>query len=478
VPQLTGVGGKLPEASVSIKDCFFDIFCNEGHASTLTDDRLGVSLDAEGEVLFGNLEQALDSSPWMRVLWKRTDMDPAAAHAFNARGTTTGRLPQLAAFLVVTYTYDHDNVATTRLFRSLLVPMPTEAGAIGGTTSANQNKVQSVVPILEPGTITLEQSAVLLSFNAPNVAITGLNLAVGSQAHRAYTPQTANNSNASQHTVLHRFDAGAAAGPGMSLARGDNIITFGWYRTSSGSGSVGAGATALLVLNYTCDKPAAGAGAANHTTLWLAQATTGVGTTTVMDVAAFAPIIPEANYWVSSVGYMPEVLLAGRGMVTLALERQSGEGVGDGWLGVLAFHKNGASELEVGEPMVDATAVFQRHPLDPDTNRLALETSRAARFSTFLDPSVVNGGYVSLVMAVTYHSMTTSVTRALTGYTGDGSGITVHVFRGDTFERLYTAVSAIGGSYNFVAYDDVVDLFCVAMVDATHRGASWLFQAS
>src|SRR5688572_20514068 len=112
VPQLTGVGGFLPEASVAIKDMFFVVMANEGHTSGTTDFSLAVALDAESETTLGVCEQALDSSPWYEGVWKRTDMDPATTHALKARGTVTGKFPQICALLYVTYTYDHDTSAS------------------------------------------------------------------------------------------------------------------------------------------------------------------------------------------------------------------------------------------------------------------------------------------------------------------------------------------------------------------------------
>jgi hypothetical protein len=475
VPQLTGVGGFLPEASVSIKDMFFVVMANEGHASGTTDFSLAVSLDAEGETTLGVCEQALDSSPWYEGVWKRTDMDPATTHAFKARGTVTGKFPQIFALLYVTYTYDES--ASTDILNSLDMPMPTEPGSFGGATSGLQSKISMVVPIEEPGTITLKQSAVLAGYNMPNSTLSGLTIGVGSQTPRAYSPSTLYNSPSGQQTVCHRFDSGAAAGSGVTLARGENTITLSWYRTSTGSGGAGYGWNARLILNYVSSKASAGSGAHNHTIKLWGGGTDAVGSSTVRDYT-FQPAIPESDYWVSCLGFEIDFLQAGRGMFAFLAERLSGEGVADGWE---TLHTNGfcvSNENSVNTLWCNASAHFDRHPADPDGERLAVESSRTWRMSSFLDGTNSHGGFADFVASITYNTLTRSVSGAVSGYDGDGSGIVVNVHRTDNGELLYQATTSAGGGYSFTAYSDVTSLFAEARQDGTHVGRSNNFTPS
>jgi hypothetical protein len=458
IPQLTGVGGLLPEAGITIRDIFFVVMANEGHASGTTDFSLAVSLDAESEVTLGVCEQALDSSPWLEAVWKRTDMATSTAHAFKARGTATGKFPQLFALLYVTYTYDHDT--TTQLLNSLQMPMPTEPGNFGGATSGLQSKVSMVVPIEEPGTITLKQSGVVAAYNMPNSTLAGLNIAVGSQSHRTYTPSTLYNSPAGQQTVCHRFDSGAAAGSGVTLARGENEITLAWYRTSTGSGGAGYGWTSMLILNYVSDLAADGAGAHNHTIDLWGGGTDAVGSSTVRDYT-FQPAIPESEYWVTCLGFKIDFLQAGRGMLALLAERQSGEGIGDGWETLLTNGFCVSNETSVNTPWCNASAHFYRHPVDPDPNRLELETSRTWRISGFLDGTNSHGGFSSFVASITYHTITVSESGTLSDFAseGDGSGAVIKVHRADNDELLYQTTSAVGGGYSFTFYSDTLELY-------------------
>lgn len=456
IPALTGGSGILPEASITIRDVYLDVFGNEGHASGTTDDQLFLEIDAEGETGFGSLEEALDSSPFMRVLWKRTDIDTTSAHALSARGLNTGRCPQLGAVLVVTYTYDAST--STSVFNSLMLPLPVEAGALGGTTSALQNRMSTTLLVEEPATVTLQQSGVILTYNCPNNALAGLHVGVGAQTARSYTPATAINSAAGQFSLVHRFDSGGAAGSGLTLARGENTITVTAYRTSSVTAN---GLSGYVLLNYTSGKATAGVGAHNHTTYWLASATAAVGTTGVTDTAAFAPVIPETSYWLSHAGAELTMLHGSRGQVTIAAQRVSGDTPTSGWQTAGAYQWNSSNEVGVCQHYADLSA-FYRHPADPRPDGLALEGSRVYRVQSFLESSSTNCGWQSVLLAVTYHAITWSVSRAVSGYSGDGSGIAVRVHRSDTGETLYTATTAAGGGYTFAAYDSTVELYAEA----------------
>jgi hypothetical protein len=60
---------------------------------------------------------------------------------------------------------------------------------------------------------------------------------------------------------------------------------------------------------------------------------------------------------------------------------------------------------------------------------------------------------------VTLCGITEAVSGTVSGYTGDGSGLTVHLFREDTDEYLGTATTAAGGTYTFTWYSDNMNLY-------------------
>lgn len=473
VPRLTGTGGFIREASPTIRDIYFIVMANEGHTSGTTDFALALALDAEAETQFGLLEQALDSSPFMDVIWKRTDINTESAHAFKARSTVNDRFPQIGALMVVTYTYNH--AATTKWVTSVQIPLPMEHGAFGGTTATQRSLVSMKIPIEAPGTITLMQSGIWATYNEFNVQLQGLNVAVGSQSYRTYAPSTLYNSPAGQQFLMHRFDSGAIAGQGITLARGENDLRLAYYRTSTTGGAVGAGWTSVAILNYESDLAPEGSGVHNHTTFWCVGGSHAVGASTVYDYAAFAPVIPESEYWITGIGFRVDYLQAGRGTLVFKADRQAGESIEDGWEDLLIVPFHVSNELSAYTLFCEASRHYDRHPADPSPNRLVVESSRVYRLTTFPDGTNVHGGWASTVMLLTYHAIKRTVNGTSTGYTGDGSGITVNIRRVDTGALVYQTTTTTGGAYTFTAYSNNIALFAEARQDDGHVARSGNF---
>jgi hypothetical protein len=82
--------------------------------------------------------------------------------------------------------------------------------------------------------------------------------------------------------------------------------------------------------------------------------------------------------------------------------------------------------------------------------------------------SIVAGAI--LVFNVTQIAWTVSGT--ISGYTGDGSGITVEIFRVDTGEKVLQATTAAGGTFSKTWFENTISLFASARQDSTHAGRS------
>ena len=477
IPILTGGSGILPENTITIKDYFFEIWSAEGHDSGVTDDQLGLQIDAEAETLFGSLEQALDTNVWMHVLWKRTDLiaGSGSTHAFNCRGTTTGRLGGIHVVLVVTYSYDHS--ASTSVLNSLELVITTDGGNMGGSTSADQNVTTFNFYIEEPATIALKQSGIQLFYNFGSFANPTVSIACGSQTARNYAYTYVVNAPATGYAIMHRIDSSAGAGSaGITLARGLNTLTLKYFNNNASNFAAGgAGIKARMYLNYTSGKHADGDGVHCHTIRYAvdmgpqAMATNGRRIT-----SAFAPNIPETNYWVNGIDLDLLLLKGGsRDWATVGVEQLSGEGPADGWLDAVAWTQNiGSSEICCWEIPLNIGKYFKRHPTDPDTSRVALETSRKYKYSTTMDNNAVDAGFVSLIMCINYHGIVFDVNGSVTGYTGGGSGIDIRVHNATTHEYIQTTSTSAGGSFSTVWYDDVADIYCTAIQDSTHHGRS------
>lgn len=457
----------LPEGSVSVKQQFLEIVANEGHLSGTTDDALETQIDSATATTYGSLEEALDSSPWMCV-HEILSSDTQLAHAFKARGTTTGRLPQLGAVLVVTYLYDEPS--TTEVLNSVLVGIGPSIGAMHGSTSTDLQRHRTEVQIQEPGPIVLRQSGVELSWNhSLQNPLQGLNVRAGAQAFRAYTPANITGSPAGQHTLIQRLDADGAQGASQALVRGANVVDVDVYRTSTAAQSAGYGVSGRLLLNYRSGKAPGGTCDHNRTLLLLAHSTAAIGALNVGDTAASAPALPESLYWVTAMGY--ELILQHasiRGAVVVSAERLSGEREADGWEDVYSLFLGGTNELATYTAWFDASRHFERHPDEPQ-DRLAIEGSRKHRFSSPIDNASAHSGWASLVRMLTIHSIYRTETSQVQSSVFDVDAATVDIRRAGTNEWMAQATTDSSGIFDYVSYDDTVPV--VADVETADGGA-------
>ncbi len=459
VPQLTGgLTPFLPENTVSVKDLFFEIEGNES-ATAATDFQLGMSLDAEAEVLDGLHEEALISSRWFKHIWRRTDMTTTAAHQFKLRSTVASRVALATVTLVVTYSYNH--AATSRYLNSIIFPIDY-SGPVYASIS-NLQRFKRTFTISEPGTISLRQSAIRLNF--AQSASTTLSVKVGPQLSRNYVA-TLGNVACGQYTLQHRIDAGATAGSGIAINRGVNSFVADVHAATSGTATNLSG---YCLLNYESSVASTGADSHAHSTMWLVRKT-NVGEFELL-TSGVAPVIPEPNYWIRSLGYKFSVIATPVALqpypIFIETEVLHGEAEGDGWRSIYSdFMYSTGSELGYSECWARARDDFKRHPFEQDTTRLDLESPRAYRFVTY---GVVSNK--SLQCWLTHHSMTWAVSGTLSGYSGSGAGISVEVYNPDR-ELFNIVTTSGGGTYSCRVYDDRPGYYTVARQDSTLLGRS------
>lgn len=467
--QVPNLDSFLPEASKVYRKVWFEVCANEVSQAT-TDFQLGLSLDAEGEVNDGSHEQALNGSPFYRFVWVRDDMTTNATHAFKARSTVTGRFGCCNVILCVTYEYSH--TSSTSIINSLYFPLNVNSGFIGYNSINSRYETKFFV---EETTPALVQSGVYLSYSlaSDEGSMTGLQAKAGGQSYRSYTMSYATfERDKGQYMLSQRIDSGGASGAGMTLARGENTFTLDVQHSSQTDllGNVGA----VLILNYTSDKHANGDGVHNHSTCWSAHSSSMVSTSADNsnvgmreEISTFAPIIPESAFWVTTIGFVFYYLTGGlRVPFTLVAEVKSGEGKADGWLDVLNGMGYVQSEAQEYNMINDSSRFYTRNPADADTNRLAVETSRTYRLSTNQE-SIVGG-----MMWLTHHGISYSIQGTASNYAGDGSGITVRLYRSDTNEFVASTTTVAGGGFTMTWYDNTINMFVEGREDSTHRGRS------
>lgn len=454
IPKLTGSGGFLPEASVSVKDLWIEIEGNE--ATTVTTDwQLGMDIDSGAENLDGTHQQDLQSAVLYKYIWSQPSLDPTASHTLRLRGTVTGMMSCCSVVVYVTYTYDHST--STRVLNSLALPFGMMDFGPGNGNSPSHWRHN--LEVCEPGTITLLQSGVLFHYTL--AAGVTAQLSVGSQAMRNYV-MVEGSMGCGGHSTSHRLDSGAAAGSGgLSLAAGDNTID---VKVASASiNSLGG----IVYLNYSSDVADNGDGEHNHTTHWIQLATAADIIETILESGTApltTPNIPEATY---KIGH------AAAGMVMMVNSGAPVWGIewGDnGSTGSRGRRLCGAGvpirdgELGIDHCYANLTPYVKKSPTDPAFDVLDIETQRTFRLYT------IASAWKSLAMWLTYRAMPRTVAGTVSGYTGDGSGIAVEIFNAND-ELVATATTSAGGGYTATVYDERTH-YAIARQDSTHVGRS------
>lgn len=461
----------LPEASKTYRQIWFEIEGNEALSSSIN-FTLGYALDAEAEVNDGTHypNTATSGGRYIRFNWVRNDMTTNATHTFKIRSTVTGEVIWPTVRLWVTYEYNHST--STTILQSLQLVVGSQVGAVEGYTSTDGERAQLSLDVMEPGTITLVQSAVAITTHQATTTTVANTLAVaaGSQSERTYTGYA--NVNNNPFVCQFRVDSGAAMGAGMTLARGANTITVD-YRTTVSMAMV-TGGSAMLYLNYTSDKHASGDGVHARTLHTLLGSNSNTNTFGAYFGHATAIIaVPESGFY-RTLGV--SALLNGHpnpftGEVAAISEQaqiQAGEAEGKGWRDFGLFAAGGAQPVNaVAFRQILATQVFKRYPNDPDVQRLDPLTSRVWRTT-----AKAGGMNFNVAALITYHLMSFTVSGNAVGYTGDGSGLTVKIHRSDTGEVVATGTTAVGGSYAVTVHDNTVLMYAEIRQDGTHLGRS------
>jgi len=459
VPQLTGSGGLLENvANVVVRQQFFIIEGNDEGTSTATDYTLNVRIGTGSTHTFQTTEMGLSSDSYRAFIHIES---PAAgsAHAWNVWTAGAARLHHAIHNMYVTYEFTPSG--TTEWLNSIIIPFEITS-PMGGDTSADASRFQRTFFIEEPATITLKQSAVQLRYLQGAAVMAGLNVRAGSQAFRAYT----NNIDmvCGGSCLQQRIDSGSAQGAGITLARGLNTITFDAYRTDTTD--LGWNLSGALILNYKSGVASDSVWSHNHSTWWN-MLSWDAALSSLREASAVAPNIPETSYWVTSIGYQMVHwdAAAANGLIWQA-EVLSGEGAGDGWRDLYAdiFIKDGERSCQI--VWCRARDDFKRYPNDPDADRLVLEEPRKYRYANVA--TCAKG----VAMVLTHHSITFTISGTVTGYTGDGSGITVEAHRSDTDEKIDSTTTSAGGNYSITWYDSTIDSYTQAIQDGTHLGRS------
>jgi hypothetical protein len=438
----------LPEASKTYRNMHIVIQGNEARNAATTDHTMTLRAGA-ASVTTGNYEGALASDRFFRYVWDVTTAWPSTAATQTWQPTATiARVNHFQAWLVVTYEYNEST--STSIMNSVMLPLAVDS-PMGGTTSSDYQRGTRELFIQEAN-VTGARIAYYVYWTSI-AAIGGLNMRIGTGAFVAYT-DTASTLCGTNAAMIRNDSA-------VTLAHGRNSLNFDVYRTDAVD--YGWNVSGFYIVNYTSDKPADGSGAHNHTVEWgISQYGTAVPAT-LQTVAAMAPTIPEANYYMTAVGIrLTHISTTVPSGFIVQVERLSAEG-GVAWEVVYQDQVSSDTEAGVYFAYAQMRSLFHRWPGDLGADRMNIETSRRWRILNF-----AVSGWNSLTMILTYHSITYTAADSITGFTGT---VNLGLHRSSSGEKVLETTRSGDGAYSFTWYDDTEDLF-VSADDGTNVGRS------
>lgn len=442
----------LPETSKVYRDMFITIQGNEHRNAATTDHTLSIQIDTLAVQTSGSYEGALATDRWYRYICNLNSlaMDTSVTHGFFL-WASVARAHHPQAWLTVTYEFNAST--TTAAMQSLILPMEFTT-PMGGTTSADYQRASRELFIQEPGTIAVQKLAYYMHWDQSG-AITGINIRLGTGSFVAYTDVALNLGGG--NGCMIRNDAAA------TLVRGRNTLQADIYRTDATD--LGGNVSGFWIVNYTSSVHADGIGAHNKTIFWNLIYTNSTAAAELHTRAATAPVIPEANYYMTALGTRYEYLSNSTGTpagVTVLAERLAAEG-GIAWEPV--YLDIGETDPEVGLRTCysQAKALFWRWPNDPGADRMNLQTARRWRTLIANNCTVFD----NLDLLFTYHTITYSVADSISGFTGT---VNLDLMR-SSGEIVAKTTRAGDGSFAFTWYDNTENLFVCAN-DGTNVGRS------
>lgn len=457
IPQLTGVGGMLPEASPVIRDYFFLIEGNENNNNVTTDWTMSANIDGGATTAFMTQECALASDRFCRWIYKPSVPDTSTTHNLQL-WASTARANSVTVTLVVTYEFDAS--ATTRLLNSVWLPMEI-ASPMGRTTTTDQSRFFRTFTIQDPGTITMRQSGYRINWNCAGT-VTNIATRAGSQPFRTYAHVA--NVVCGMFSLQHRIDSGSAGGAGLTVARGSNEIVIDAYCTNPSIEPTNI--NGYIILNYESDVGSGGIGQNTHTIRkdmydWNAQLLDYV------TVANFSIAIPEANYWLVGSGFCLIMWPSTSTLaVTLDAQCKTGEGKESGYVDIYADGLTADSERACSMIWARGRDIFRRYPTDPSWDRIDIETARDYRKFTTATTSL------GMVVLVSYHSFTYSVSGTISDNNASLPTTVklIHELTGEI--RGETELAAGVTAFNFTVNDNTDNYYVDAYQDNTLTGRS------
>lgn len=457
IPALTS-GGLFPESVTNIRDYYFLIEGNDCQ-TTVTPYTISCNIDSGTAYSFASASGILASSIYQRYIYKPSSIpDTTTAHNFQLWSDTVSKFNHCVITLVVTYEFTVST--TTSILNSLLLPLEIASPLGLSSSSFNSRFVRDIY--LPEESISMKQSSFRINFNSA-APVAGLNFRMGSQTFRAYTQ--GGSANCGMFSLQQRIDSGSVLGAGLTLTKGKNSIVIDGYATDTTDQATNI--NGYLILNYTCDKPTEGVGAASHTI----QDILIDWDSTLYDYYAltFSLAIPETNYYLIGVGFVIYLWQSSSSTaITFDTACLSTEGKGGGYYDIYTDAYQSDAERSCTIIYMSGKDVFKRHPYDATPDTIDIETSRTYRY--FSSSTAANG----ILGIFTYHSISFSTTLTIAGSSGGGVG--VKLFR-ESDNQLIGEYSRTGdGDITLIGFDNSTTVYAVAYESSTRLGRSINFK--
>lgn len=430
-----------PEAATDIKSYFLVFEGNEGLAG-VTDFTLSMSIDSGATYSFATQERALSSDRFCRWIYNNSLAsvpDTSVEHTVELWSSLANTCGSMTMTLVVTYTYDA--IDTTEVCNSIMIPIEF-ASPLGRNTTADASRFEREIMVMEPGTITMLQSAFRVNFNA--VAATATNWRAGSQSYRNYV--TNSNQVCGMLSIQQRIDGGGAAGAGMTLARGANKITIDGYTTTVATTPI-SNINGYIILNYKSSLAPEGEGSHNKTVFSEMKTFNSVTTIALWNDFTWSLSIPQSNYFLTSTAVVGVIAFTAANCITLDLKLEADENKGSGYLDIYTDIVNTDPEMGTTYGWFRGGSSFNRYP-QAIKNGADIEVSRKYR-AQFL--AVTRCGFY---MAATYHTFTWTVSGEIQDF-DETLETELKLVRVDTDEVMQVQTVAAGTTtYSFTVYDN------------------------
>jgi hypothetical protein len=465
IPKLTS-SGLLPESGVTIRHMSVNLLGTEGLSSASSvDTEMLARIDTGSANYLWFAEGDYRTNCPIHAILDVTSMDPTSTHDLQIQTSGSGQancFVNIGGWLTVTYEFDP--IATTKVLNSLILPIRTPH-QITRPTSGDATVPSHEFYIPEPGTITLKQSAVIVQLLPQGP--TDYTIGAGTQTPIAWD-MTYNLSGeyVGQSTIVHRIDSGgAAASPGVTLSGGENNIYIDIFSATQ----YPAGHwRAFTLLNYESNKADDGVGAHSHSVFYIiSPQVEKVYSTPRIHTKAID--ITESNYFINGamIVYKAQMSTSTDTTMQMLAEYNAGEFNEDGWA-ILHYSSeplgNGENRMMTYQGYLDD--FFAPYPSHPDDSLMNIETSRRWLINVY---SICYG---TISAWITYSSATYPISGSIFGYTGDGSGILVQLYRASDHKHILNATSSAGGGYSATWYDGNDNVYAATKQDSTHVGRS------